>query len=145
MLVGLTLKLFSRRLNLFACQFLVGLFCVIVAFLPKTFNLPLISFYLLAMCCSNASFTLCYLITGELYPTNLRSQAIGSCSTISRVFGISAPFISKLACVWKPLPMLVLGIPSIFISFLAYWLPETKYTNLPQTMNDTEKSNERQI
>ena len=145
MLVGLTLKLFSRRLNLFACQFLVGLFCVIVAFLPKTFNLPLISFYLLAMCCSNASFTLCYLITGELYPTNLRSQAIGSCSTISRVFGISAPFISKLACIWKPLPMLVLGIPSICISFLAYWLPETKYTNLPQTMNDTEKSNERQI
>ena len=145
MLVGITLKFFSRRLNLFACQFLVGLFCVIVAFLPKTFNLPLISFYLLAMCFSNASFTLCYLITGELYPTNLRSQAIGSCSTISRVFGISAPFISKLACIWKPLPMLVLGIPSICISFLAYFLPETKYLNLPQTMNDTEKLKERHI
>ena len=145
MLVGITLKFFSRRLNLFACQFLVGLFCVIVAFLPKTFNLPLISFYLLAMCFSNASFTLCYLITGELYPTNLRSQAIGSCSTLSRVFGISAPFISKLACVWKPLPMLVLGVPSIFISFLAYFLPETKYLNLPQTMNDTEKLKEQQI
>ena len=143
MLVGLTLKFFSRRLNLFACQFLVGIFCVVVAFLPKTSNLPLISFYLLAMCFSNISFTLCYLITGELYPTNLRSQAIGSCSTASRIFGISAPFISRLACIWKPLPMLVLGIPSILISFLAYYLPETKYTNLPQTMNDTENPNKK--
>ena len=143
MLVGITLKFFSRRLNLFACQLLVGLFCVIVAFLPKTFNLPLISFYLIAMCCSNASFTLCYLITGELYPTNLRSQAIGSCSTVSRIFGISAPFISRLACVWKPLPMLVLGIPSILIAFLAYFLPETKYTNLPQTMNDIEEPSKK--
>merc|ERR1712080_687923 len=104
----------------------------------KYSNIALIIFYLLAMCCSNASFTLVYLITGELYPTNMRSQAIGSCSTISRIFGISAPFISKLACVWQPLPMLVLGIPAICVAFLAYFLPETKYINLPQTMRDAE-------
>ena len=144
-LVGITLKIFSRRLNLFACQFLVGLFCVIVAFLPKNYNLALITFYLLAMCCSNAAFTLVYLITGELYPTNLRSQAIGSCSTAARIFGISAPFISKLACVWKPLPMLVLGLPSICIAFLVYILPETKHINLPQTLSDTDKLDKTRV
>ena len=90
------------------------------------------------MCGTNAAFTLVYLVTGELYPTNLRSQATGTCSTISRIFAISVPFIPKLACTWKPLPMLVLGIPAICISLLAYFLPETKNTKLPQTVSDTE-------
>ena len=139
LIVGVTLKFFSRRFNLFACQFLVGLFCVIVAILPKEYNMALITFYLLAMCSSNAAFTLVYLITGELYPTNLRNQAIGTCSTVSRIFGISAPFMSKLACIWKPLPMLMLGLPSILIAFLVYFLPETKYINLPQTMTESYK------
>ena len=141
LIVGVTLKFFSRRFNLFACQFLVGLFCVIVAILPKEYNMALITFYLLAMCSSNAAFTLVYLITGELYPTNLRNQAIGTCSTVSRIFGISAPFMSKLACIWKPLPMLMLGLPSILIAFLVYFLPETKYINLPQTMTESCKQN----
>ena len=143
--VGITLKFFSRRLNLFACQFLVGLSCIIVAFLPKNYNLAVISFYLLAMCCSNAAFTLVYLITGELYPTNLRSRAIGTCSTAARIFGISAPFMSKLACIWKPMPMLVLGIPSVCIACSVYFLPETKHINLPQTMNDTEGTNSAEV
>ena len=141
LIVGVTLKFFSRRFNLFACQFLVGLFCVVVAILPKEYNMVLITFYLLAMCSSNAAFTLVYLITGELYPTNLRNQAIGTCSTVSRIFGISAPFMSKLACIWKPLPMLTLGLPSILIAFLVYFLPETKYINLPQTMTESCKQN----
>ena len=138
MLAGITLKLFSRRLNLFAYQFLAGLFCVIVAFLPKYSNLPMIIFYLLAVCCNRTSLTITYLITAELYPTNLRSQAIGSCSTVARIFSISVAFIPDLACTWKPLPMLVLGVPAICIAFLAYFLPETKFINLPETMSDAE-------
>jgi OCT family organic cation transporter-like MFS transporter 4/5 len=137
-LVGITLTLFSRRFNLFACQFLVGIFCIILAFLPKHNYFPLITFYLILMCFTNAAFPLVYLITGELYPTNLRSQAIGTCSTISRIFALSVPFIPKLSCTWKPLPMLVLGVPAICTAFLAYFLPETKNTKLPQTMRDAE-------
>ena len=57
----------------------------------------------------------------------------------SRIFGVSAPFIPKLACLWKPMPMLVLGVPSVAIAGLAYFLPETKDTNLLHTMNDTQK------
>ena len=72
------LTYFSRRFSLFTFQFTSGLFCVIVAFLPKNFEVSVISFYILAKCSSNAAFSMVYLITGELYETNLRTQAIGT-------------------------------------------------------------------
>ena len=54
-----------------------------------------------------------FLITSEMYPTNLRSQAVGTCSTISRVSCILAPFLAALAKIWRPLPMLALGLPAL--------------------------------
>ena len=48
-------------------------------------------------------------MTVELYPTNLRSQAVGFCSMIARIFGLVVPFVANLALIWKPLPMVVLG------------------------------------
>ena len=132
----LTLKYFSRRFSLFILQLLCGLSCIEVAFLPKEYEMAVVSFYLLASCFGNSAFALVYLITGELYPTNLRTRALGTMSTISRIFGVSSAFMSKLSCVWKPLPMLVLGIPSIIIGSLAYFLPETKKRNLPLAMRD---------
>ena len=126
-------------MSLFPFQFIGGLSCVAVAFLPKKYELAIMSFYILATCMVSSGFSMVYLITGELYPTNLRTQAIGTCSTISRIFGISAAFMSKLSCVWKPLPMLVLGVPSIIIGCLSYFLPETKKKNLP--LAKTTRSN----
>ena len=86
-----------------------------------------------------AAFLLVWLITAELYPTNLRSQAVGTCSTVARAFGLVAPFMARLAVYWKPLPMLVLGVPSIIAACLVYFMPETKHTELPATMTDAEK------
>ena len=80
-----------------------------------------------------------WLITAELYPTNLRSQAVGTCSTVARLFGLVAPFVAQLAVYWKPLPMLILGVPSIFAAFLAYFIPETKNIELPTMMKDADE------
>ena len=76
-------------------------------------------------------------MTVELYPTNLRSQAVGFCSMSARIFGLVVPFVANLAMFWKPLPMLVLGLPSLVAGASAYFLPETKGKELPQNMKDT--------
>ena len=116
-----------------------GICCVVLAFLPKSYNTALIVFYLIGKCFSDASFLVVWLVTAELYPTNLRNQAVGTCSTVSRVFGLLAPFVARLAIYWKPMPMLILGVPSLFSACLVYFLPETKYIELPSTMKDAEK------
>ena len=112
---------------------------MILAILPKSFNYGITFFYLLGKCFGGAGFLLVWLITAELYPTNLRSQAIGTCSTVSRVFGLVAPFVAELAQIWKPLPMLILGVPSVLAAFLAYFIPETKNIELPTTMKDADQ------
>ena len=116
-----------------------GTCCVILAFLPKSHNTAIIVFYLIGKCFSDASFLVVWLVTAELYPTNLRNQAVGVCSTVSRVFGLVAPFVARLAVYWKPLPMLILGVPSLFSASLVYFLPETKYVELPATMKDADE------
>ena len=136
---GITLHCFSRRLNLFIFQLLLGLFCVILAFLPKSETVVILLFYLLAGGCTSANFFLLYLVVSELYPTNLRSQALGTCSNVARAIAIAAPLVPKLVAIWKPLPMIVLGLPPLCTAFLVYLLPETKQTKLPQTMNSSEQ------
>ena len=117
----------------------IGSCCVILAFLPKSYNIAITFFYLVGKCFSGTAFLLVWLITAELYPTNLRSQAVGTCSTVARMFGLVAPFVAQLATIWKPLPMLILGVPSIFAAFLAYFIPETKNIELPTTMKDADQ------
>ena len=85
------------------------------------------------------------MMTAELYPTNLRSQAVGTCSMVARIFGLVCPFVANLAIFWKPLPMLVLGLPSLLAAFSAYFLPETKGKELPQNMKDAPKKVETMI
>ncbi len=57
---------------------------------------------------------------------------------VARVFGLIAPFTSKLAVVWTSLPMLTLGIPSLVAAALALRLTETSKRKLPTTMDDAQ-------
>ena len=90
-------------------------------------------------------FRMVYLITMELYPTNMRTQALGTCSAFSRIFCALAPFLRPLAGYWQPLPMLMVGVPVICSGLLAMKLPETYNQDLPQTIKgaiDLERKGE---
>ena len=57
---------------------------------------------------------------------------------VSRIFTLCIPFVGALAIFWKPLPMVVLGIPTILSGILALILPETSGKDLPQTMEEAD-------
>ena len=117
----------------------LGICCVIMAFLPKTSPNIILVFYLIGKSAAGAGFLLVWVFTAEIFPTNLRSQALGFCSMVSRIFGLVCPFVATLAVYWGPLPMLVLGVPCIFSALLVYFLPETEGRELPQNMKDTQE------
>ena len=49
---------------------------------------------------------------------------------------MTTTFIPKLALIWKPLPMLVLGVPTVITGFLSLLLPETTDVDLPQCFDE---------
>lgn len=122
-----------------------GFFCLTMAWLPKDQTTMVLIVYLLGKCCSSGAATNLWLFTAELYPTNLRSQAVGTCSTISRIFGMSSSFVPELAVIWKPLPMVLLGTPSVLAALCALKLPETKGKALPETMAEAMELNVRSV
>ena len=46
---------------------------------------------------ATASFAVVYLYTAELYPTQIRSTAIGMCSMMARIGGFAAPQVCVLS------------------------------------------------
>jgi len=132
----LTLDRFGRKWNMVFFQALLGISCLILAFLPKENFYAFMFVYMLGKLGATASFALVWLITIELYPTNLRTQAIGLCSATARLFGLGCPFVGNLAVYWKPLPMVLLGAPTIVVALLMTRLPETANKDLPQDFED---------
>lgn len=61
---------------------ILGICCLVLAFIPKVHTTIVLIVYLIGKCAVGAAFLLVWLITAEIYPTNLRSQALGTCSTI---------------------------------------------------------------
>ena len=85
-------------------------------------------------------------MTAESYPTNLRAQAVGTSSTVARIFCAVAPFLGQLARYWKPLPSNILGIPLIISGLLTIWkVPETLNSTLPQTLKKRSEIQENKI
>ena len=78
-------------------------------------------------------------MTGEMYPTNLRSQAVGFASTVSRVFCLCAPFLGHLAKMWEPAPMVIIGVPVLISEICVLKLPETFNRELPQTLRGAQE------
>ena len=62
----------------------LGLDCFLMAFVPKEQSRLVLVLFSVGRFASAATSSLCWLYTAELYPTNLRSQAVGTCSLVSR-------------------------------------------------------------
>ncbi|XP_012689680.1 solute carrier family 22 member 7-like [Clupea harengus] len=89
---------------------------------------------------SEASFTIMFLYTTELYPTVVRQNGIGYTSFIARMGVAIAPLIILLEDVWKLLPDVVFCSVAIVAGLVACLLPETRDVCLPEFIEDIEET-----
>ncbi|KFO36181.1 solute carrier family 22 member 7 [Fukomys damarensis] len=89
---------------------------------------------------SEASFTTAYLFTSELYPTVLRQTGLGLTSLVGRLGGSLAPLAALLDGVWLPLPNIAYGGIALLAACTTLLLPETKRAQLPETIQDVERT-----
>lgn len=62
----------------------LGCCCLVMAFVDKDKPDLVLAVYLLGKFFASCTTNTNWLYTAELYPTNLRSQALGTCSMVSR-------------------------------------------------------------
>lgn len=95
---------------------------------------------LLAKLFNSCSFTVILYQTMELFPTSIRQTAYSSCSLAGRVGSILAPFIKELAqSTNDSVPPVIYASLSAIAAFLIIDLPETKGSDLPDTLLEAER------
>ncbi|XP_017273509.1 solute carrier family 22 member 6-like isoform X2 [Kryptolebias marmoratus] len=86
--------------------------------------------------CLAASFTCCHLYSGELYPTIVRQKGMGWVSITARIRSMLAPMVQLTGDYIPWLPSLIYGGAPILSGVAAIFLPETRGSHLPDTIQD---------
>ncbi|KAK3729039.1 hypothetical protein RRG08_005412 [Elysia crispata] len=140
----LLLTRFGRKIVIIGFTAAAGLSLLaavlLVIFSDNTYSLSLVQtgLTLFGKFCISAAFNTLWLYTPELYPTNLRNVGTGMSSMSARLAASASPFFSILArkAIWAPG---ALFSAACFVGvFLLSFLPETKFRELPSTIEEVE-------
>ena len=85
---------------------------------------------------ASASFAIVYVYTAELFPTVIRNQAVGTCSLVARIGGITSLLLDLLRVYWLPAPVFIMGVVATCAGALAIFFPETLGEKLPETKEE---------
>ncbi|KAK7497348.1 hypothetical protein BaRGS_00011392 [Batillaria attramentaria] len=90
-------------------------------------------------------FLVMYLYGAELFPTVVRTSTMGVGLTFSRIGSIVSAYIADVGILvggrfQHALPLVLMGTPAFLVGLLSLWLPETKGTPLPDTLDDVENT-----
>ncbi|XP_048348743.1 solute carrier family 22 member 16 isoform X4 [Sphaerodactylus townsendi] len=99
--------------------------CALLMLIPQDFRILNIIANMVGKFAIGVAFGLIYLYTAELYPTVVRSLAVGSGSMMCRVGSVVAPFCVYLSSVWIFMPQMIVGIMAFLSGLLTLMLPET--------------------
>ncbi|KAI5094448.1 solute carrier family 22 member 16 [Silurus meridionalis] len=128
----------GRKMTCAPSLMLSGVACMLIIAVPQDFEILAVILSMTGKFAIAIAFGLIYLYTCELYPTIIRSLAVGSGSMSCRIGSVVAPFCVYLADVWTYLPQLIVGILSFIIGVLCLFLPETLGEPLTSTLEDAE-------
>lgn len=138
LIVTLSMSRFGRRPSQTGALISAGICILVNLLVPHDQQIVRTSLAVVGKGCLAASFTTCYLYTGELYPTIIRQNGMGIASMTARVGAMVAPMVQLTGdyIVW--LPGLIFGGAPIFSGVAAMFLPETLGNPLPETIQDVE-------
>jgi len=133
------LKAWGRRPNLVGFMILGGLISLGVQmfadYLPS--SLPYLPYMLLLVkLCLSASFAVVHIHSSEIFPTSLRSSAMGILSAGATLGEILAPLFLKIGHEKGGVHFYLFGVLSIGAGLSCILLPETVDRPLPETVAD---------
>ncbi|VVC40729.1 Hypothetical protein CINCED_3A009126 [Cinara cedri] len=130
----------SRKMSL-SCMFLLtGFTCVVFNIIPKEFHWIKLSFYLISKLTISVAFSIVYLMTAEIFPTQLRATMVSICSMFGRIGSMLAPQTTLLTQFFGGyIMMAVFSSASVLGAAIITTLPESKNIQLPDTIEEAEQ------
>ncbi|XP_053566832.1 solute carrier family 22 member 16 [Bombina bombina] len=129
----------GRRNTLAPFLILSAIICGTIMLIPQDYSTVTIVISMAGKFTISVAFGVIYLYTAELYPTIVRSLAVGSGSMICRMGSVVAPFCVYLTDVWIFMPQLLVGIMAFLTGILTLMLPETLGMPLTNTIEEAAK------
>ena len=141
--IVLVINSWGRKASLVFGFLISGIGCCVLGFLPSLHSTGALVMLLLGKFGASLAFTACYITTNELFPTPIRNTAVGTCSLFSRVFSMTAPYISQYlpAVTNDQAPFLIFGISGLVGCIGSIFLPESLGHPLPDTIQDAADMN----
>lgn len=130
------MKVIGRRTIVIVFNFVSALCLLILAVLPE--GLGSVAAATIGVVSSFIVFVVVYLYCSELFPTVVRSAAIGFSSMMARVGAMLAPFVIELRSEARWLPPVLFAIAPLIAGFVTFLLPETKGCELLTTIEEGE-------
>ena len=133
----------GRKASLVFGFLVSGIGCCTLGFLSDLDSTAALVMLLLGKFGASFAFTAIYITTNELFPTSIRNTAVGTCSLFSRLFSMTAPYISQYlpAVTYNQAPFLVFGVSGLVGCVCSVFLPESLGHPLPDTMQDAADMN----
>ncbi|KAH8247416.1 hypothetical protein KR038_003759 [Drosophila bunnanda] len=132
------LRYTGRRITTMFLFLWTGVSLLLVLAVPAGSTTWVVAFAMLGRFGISATYSVVTLYTAELYPTEIRNSALGTCSTFAHVGSISAPFVVDIlgALGWY-IPTTICGCCVLVAGLLTLTLPETGTGKLSDTVEDT--------
>ena len=127
----------GRQKTAMVAVFLAGALTLAVAFIPLSYSAIRTTFGMIGKMLISLSFQVIYVWAMELYPTKIKSEAMGFLQITSRIGAASAPWIAKgVKVVHETLPFIIMGSLGILAGILCWFLPDTKGQEIQETEDD---------
>ena len=88
-----------------------------------------------------ALYLLIYVYTSELFPTSLRSLAMGMCTAVGNLGGLLAPNLVLLSQLIGIAPLVIISVILFLCCWVGWGLPETKGVELSDVGKDEKQPN----
>ncbi|CAH0586908.1 unnamed protein product [Chrysodeixis includens] len=140
---GLCLVIFAtlylrRKVSVITSFTTAAVSLLVFIFIPSDMRAATLAFAIIGLTGAYTSFVQVYLYSSEIFPTVIRNSAIGFASMFARFGGFIAPFVVNIGTEW--VSILIFSGVAFSAAILCYFLPETKATTLPNTIEQREQA-----
>lgn len=134
------LRFMGRRHAACGMFIFAGIALLLVLAVPKDYSNLLVALAMAGRLGTSGVYSIVTLFTAELFPTQIRNSALGTCSTMAHIGSISAPYIVDiLGLMGWFIPTTICGCLVLLAGILILTLPETSTRNLSDHVQEVTK------